>query len=110
MQRRKGNSGGGFLSGMALLFSIAALVLALAAFYRTTTQEDLDAQVRELKGRMEKMKQETLAGMDKVRRETGKALEKVGIAVQRERAPKDEPVVEQTAPTEVPPADQGEGQ
>lgn len=75
---------GGFRATLALIISIIALVLAIIAFNRTGGQEDLNAQIKDLKAKMETMKKETSEKVTKVRQETTKALEKVGIDIKKE--------------------------
>ncbi len=75
---------GGFRATLALIISIIALVLAIIAFNRTGGQEDLNAQIKDLKTKMETMKKETSEKVNKVRQETTKALEKVGIDIKKE--------------------------
>jgi hypothetical protein len=75
---------GGFRATLALIISIIALILAVVAFNRTGGQADLNAQIKDLRTKMEKMKKETTEKMSKVRDETAKALEKVGIDVKKE--------------------------
>jgi TolA-binding protein len=75
---------GGFRSTLALLIAIIALILSLMALNRTGGQVDLNTQIDELQGRIEKMKKETAEKVNKVRQETSKALEKIGIDVEKE--------------------------
>jgi membrane protein insertase Oxa1/YidC/SpoIIIJ len=75
---------GGFRATLALIISIVALILAIVAFNQTGGQADLNAQVKDLSTKMEKMKKETSEKMSKVRQETAKALEKVGIDIKKE--------------------------
>jgi len=75
---------GGFRATLALIISIIALILAIVAFNRTGGQANLNAQVKDLRTKMEKMKNETTEKMSKVREETTKALEKIGIDVKKE--------------------------
>jgi hypothetical protein len=75
---------GGFRSTVALLIAIIALILSLMALNRTGGQVDLNTQIDELQGRIEKMKKETAEKVNKVRQETSKALEKIGIDVEKE--------------------------
>ncbi len=75
---------GGFRATLALIISIIALVLAIIAFNRTGGQKDLNAQIKDLKTKMETMKKETSEKVNKVRQETTKALEKVGIDIKKE--------------------------
>ena len=75
---------GGFRSTVALLVSIIALILSLMALNRTGGQADLNTQINELQGRIEKMKKETAEKVNKVRQETSKALETIGVDVDKE--------------------------
>jgi uncharacterized membrane-anchored protein YhcB (DUF1043 family) len=75
---------GGFRATLALIISIIALILAFVAFNRTGGQADLNAQLKDLRTKMEKMKKETTEKVGKVREETAKALEKVGIDIKKE--------------------------
>jgi len=75
---------GGFRATLALIISIIALILAIIAFNRTGGQANLNAQMKDLRTKMEKMKKETSEKMNKVRQETTKALEKVGIDIKKE--------------------------
>jgi hypothetical protein len=75
---------GGFRASLALIISIIALIVAIVAFNRTGGQADLNAQIKDLRTKMEKMKKETSEKMSKVRDETAKALEKVGIGIKKE--------------------------
>jgi cell division protein FtsB len=75
---------GGFRATLALIISIIALILAIVAFNRAGGQTDLNAQIKDLRTKMEKMKKETSEKMSKVRDETAKALEKVGIGIKKE--------------------------
>ena len=77
-------SRGGFRATLALIISIIALILAIIAFNRTGGQADLNTQIKDLRTKMEKMKNETTEKMSKVREETAKALEKVGIDIKKE--------------------------
>ncbi len=78
--RAKGN----LRATLALIVSIIALILAIVAFNRTGGEADLNAQIKDLRTKMEKMKQDTSEKMSKVREETAKALEKVGIGIRQE--------------------------
>jgi uncharacterized membrane protein (DUF106 family) len=75
---------GGFRATLALLLSIIAIILALIAYNRTGGNTNLNAQIKELKEKMEKMKKETSETVDKVREETTKALEKIGVEINKE--------------------------
>lgn len=72
---------GGFRATLALIISIVALILAIIAYNRTGGQANLNAQIKDLRSKMEKMKTETSERVNKVRQETATALEKLGKAV-----------------------------
>ena len=76
---------GGFRATLALLISIVALILAIIAYNRTGGQANLNAQINDLRLKMEKMKTETSERVNKVREETSKTLKKIGIAVEKEK-------------------------
>jgi len=74
---------GGFRATLALIISIIALVFAVLAFNRAGgRQSDFNNQVRELKTKIEALRQETSQQFDKVRQESGKAIENLGKSVQ----------------------------
>ncbi len=75
---------GGFRASFALIISIVALILAIVAFNQTGGQADLNAQIKDLRTKMEKMKTETSERVNKIRQETATALEKLGKAVKKE--------------------------
>ncbi len=75
---------GGFRATLALIISIIAVILAFIAFNRTVGQGDLNAEIRDLRGKMEKMRKETSEKMSTVRQETKKALDKIGIQIEKE--------------------------
>lgn len=75
---------GGFRATLALLISIVAIILAFIAYNRTGNQEELNAKIKSLQTKMEKMKSETLERLSKVREETSKALKKMGIDIKKE--------------------------
>jgi uncharacterized membrane-anchored protein YhcB (DUF1043 family) len=77
---------GGFRATLALIISIIALIVAIVAFNRTGGQADLNAQIKDLQAKMEKMKKETSERVNKVRDETAKALEKIGKAIKKEES------------------------
>ena len=74
---------GGFRATLALILSIIALVFAVFAFNRAGgKQPDLNSQVRELKAKIETLKQETIQQVDKVRQDTAKSIENFGKSLQ----------------------------
>ncbi len=82
---------GGFRATLALIVSIVALIVALVAFNRTGGQTDLNAEIKDLRARMEKMKEETTEKVGKVRQETAKALEDITKAFRKEKPEPEEP-------------------
>ena len=74
---------GGFRATLALIFSIIAIVLAFIAYNRTGNQEELNAKIKSLQTKMEKMKSETSERLIKAREETSKALKKMGIDIKK---------------------------
>lgn len=77
---------GGFRATLALIISVVALIVAIIAFGRTGGQADLNAEIKEIRAKMEKMKKETSEKVSKVRQETTKALEKIGIDIKKEES------------------------
>ena len=69
---------GGFRATLALLISIIAIILAIIAYSRTSDQTELNAKVKSLQVKMEKMRSDTAERLDKARQETSKALKKIG--------------------------------
>jgi outer membrane murein-binding lipoprotein Lpp len=77
---------GGFRATLALIISIIALVFAVFAFNRAGgKQSDLNSQVRELKTKIEALKQETSQQVDKVRQETAKSIENFGKSLRGDK-------------------------
>lgn len=74
---------GGFRATLALIISIIALILAFIAFDRTGGKNDLNAQIKDVQAKMEKMKQETAQRVDKIREETANALKKIGKTIRK---------------------------
>ncbi|MBW2000389.1 MAG: hypothetical protein JRJ29_20825 [Deltaproteobacteria bacterium] len=68
---------GGFRATLALLLSLVALALSVLAYTRTTSESELKAQIRELQGKIESMKQETAVMVDRLRQETANTLAKL---------------------------------
>lgn len=75
---------GGFRATLALIISIIALILAIIAFERTGGKTQLNAQIEELKTKIEEKKRETANRVDNIREETANALEKIGRAIRKE--------------------------
>ena len=75
---------GGFRATLALLISIVAIILAFIAYNRTGDQAELNAKIKSLQTKMDKMKSETAERLDKARQETSKALKKFGIDIKKE--------------------------
>jgi hypothetical protein len=77
---------GGFRATLALIVSIIALILAIIAFNRAGGEANLNVQIRDLRTRMEKMKQETSERVNKVREETAEALEGLSKTLKKEES------------------------
>jgi uncharacterized membrane-anchored protein YhcB (DUF1043 family) len=75
---------GGFRATLALILSIIALIFSVITFNRTTSQTEYQAEIKELKEKIEKMKQETSERVNKIRQETAKALKKMGIDIKKQ--------------------------
>ena len=74
---------GGFRATVALIVSIIAIILAIIAFNRTGNQEELNAKIKSLQTKMEKMKSETSERVSKIRQETVNAVKKLGIEIKK---------------------------
>ena len=74
---------GGFRATLALIISIIALIFAIISFNRTTSQTELNTEIKALNEKMEKMKRETSERVNKVREETAKTLQKFGIGIKK---------------------------
>ena len=82
---------GGFRATLALIISIIAVILAVMAFNRSGGQVDLNAEIKDLRAKMEKMKKETTERVSKVRQETAEALEDISKAIRKEKPGPEEP-------------------
>jgi cell division protein FtsL len=69
---------GGFRATLALIISIIALLLAVAAFNRAGGNLDMNHQIAELKTKIENLKQDTSKQLNNVQQETGKAIQDLG--------------------------------
>jgi len=74
---------GGFRATLALIISIIALALSLMAYTRTGNQVGLNAELKNLKTKLQELKSDTSENLEKVRAETGQALEKLGKSIKR---------------------------
>ena len=74
---------GGFRATLALIFSIIALFFTIITFNRSTGQKEYQAEIKELKQKMEKIKQETSERVSKIRQETANAVKKLGIEIKK---------------------------
>lgn len=75
---------GGFRATLALLISIVAIAMAFIAYSRTSDQAELNAKIKSLQTKMEKMKSETSERLNKAREETSKALKKMGVDIKKD--------------------------
>jgi len=74
---------GGFRATLALILSIIALFFSIITFNRTTSQGEYQAEIKELKEKVEKIKQETSERISKIRQETASAVKKLGIEIKK---------------------------
>jgi cell division protein FtsL len=74
---------GGFRATLALIISIIALIFAIISYNRTTSQTELNTEIKALNEKMEKMKRDTAERVNKVREETAKTLQKFGIGIKK---------------------------
>jgi uncharacterized protein HemX len=72
-----------FRATLALLFSIIALIIAVMAFNRTTTQEELNAEILELRQKLETMTQDTAEKLKQYGQETSRALKDLKIELKQ---------------------------
>jgi hypothetical protein len=74
---------GGFRATLALVVSIIALILSIAAYTSTGREEDLNARIKGLQTSLEKIKQESAKQIDKLQEETANTLERLSKAVKK---------------------------
>jgi uncharacterized membrane-anchored protein YhcB (DUF1043 family) len=75
---------GGFRATLALIFSIIALIFSVITFNRATDQTEYQTEIKELKEKLEKMKQETSERVSKIGQETATALKKLGVEIKKQ--------------------------
>jgi uncharacterized membrane-anchored protein YhcB (DUF1043 family) len=75
---------GGFRATLALIFSIIALIFSIITFNRTTDQTEYQTEIKELKEKLEKMRQETSERVSKIRQDTASALKKLGVEIKKQ--------------------------
>jgi uncharacterized membrane-anchored protein YhcB (DUF1043 family) len=75
---------GGFRATLALIFSIIALIFSVITFNRTSDQTEYQTEIKELKEKLEKVKQETSERVSKIRQETANAVKKLGIEIKKQ--------------------------
>ena len=75
---------GGFRATLALIFSIIALIFSIITFNQTTDQAEYQTEIKELKEKLEKMKQETSERVSKIRQETASALKNLGVEIKKQ--------------------------
>ena len=74
---------GGFRATLALVISIAALVLSIVSYNTNTRDEELNARIKNLRESLERITQENSKQIDKLRDETATVLERMGKAVKK---------------------------
>ena len=75
---------GGFRATLALIFSLIALTFSIVTYNQNTAQTEYQIEIKELKEKLEKMKQETAERINKIRQETAKAIKKMGIEIKKQ--------------------------
>lgn len=75
---------GSFLTTLALLISIIALLLALIAFQRTGGKDNINLQVRDLQAKIDKISSEMVIRVDALWKKSAETLENVGKAINRD--------------------------
>jgi len=75
---------GNFLTTLALLISIIALLLALIAFQRTGGNYNMSLEVKDLQAKIDKISSETVKRIDALREETSEIIEKLGKGIKRD--------------------------
>lgn len=75
---------GGFRATLALILSIAALVLSIMAYNRTAEQSALRARIQKFETKMDVIRKETRDHVGKIRQETGQILERMGKSIKKE--------------------------
>ncbi|MGD8762112.1 MAG: hypothetical protein PVG87_07395 [Desulfobacteraceae bacterium] len=75
---------GGFRATLALIFSIIALIFSVITFNRTSDQTEYQTEIKEVKEKLEKVKQETSERVSKIRQETANAVKKLGIEIKKQ--------------------------
>ena len=79
---------GGFRATLALIISIIALIVSIAAYSSSSKEEGLNSQITNLKAAMEKLKTESAGQLDKLRNETAQTLDKMSNALKIEEGAK----------------------
>ena len=75
---------GNFLTTLALLISIIALLLALIAFQRTGGNYNMSLEVKDLQAKIDKISSETVKRIDALREEAAEIIKKLGKGVKRD--------------------------
>ena len=81
---------GGFRATLALIVSIIALILSIAAYSSTAGEAKLNARIKALQESFETMKRESLAEVDELRNETAKVLESLKNVIEKEEDNKEQ--------------------
>jgi hypothetical protein len=75
---------GGFRATLALILSIIAIGFSIITFYQSTGQTEYQAEITELKEKLEKMKKDTTERVNKIRQETANAVKKLGTEIRKQ--------------------------
>lgn len=74
---------GGFRATLALIVSVIALIVSVAAYTSTLREEEMRDRIRDMQTSLERMKEESSRQIDRLRDETANALERLGDAVKK---------------------------
>jgi gas vesicle protein len=74
---------GGFRATLALIVSVIALIVSVAAYSSTLREEEMRDRIRDMQTSLERMKEESSRQIDRLRDETANALERLGEAVKK---------------------------
>ena len=82
---------GGFRATLALFISIIALIFSVITFYRTASQIAYQAEIKDLKEKLEIVKKETTELAGKISQETAKTIKKMGIEIKKQEEKPESP-------------------
>ena len=74
---------GGFRATLALVISIIAVAVSVAAYNRTVDQDRLHAKIERFEAKLEDIKKETSEHAGKIRQDTGQILARMGKSIMK---------------------------